>query len=62
MIIDGEACALDDLAKAILSLLIFVYSTDPDDRIKRRALRLVHGPMIAVVRTRQNDWGRLEVR
>lgn len=24
-------------------------------------MRLVHGPMIAVVRTRHNDWGRLEV-
>lgn len=44
LIIDGEACALDDLPKAILSLLIFVYSTDPDDRIKRRALEVGSRP------------------
>lgn len=47
--------------QALLFHFIFVYSIDPDERIMARVLRLVHGPMIAVVRTRQNDWGRLEV-
>lgn len=47
--------------QALLFLFIFVCSIDPDARIKRRALRLVHSPMIVAARTRQNDWGRLGV-
>jgi hypothetical protein len=49
-------------SQALFSLFIFVCSVDSDERIKSKALRLVHSPMIAVVCTGQNDWGRLEVQ
>lgn len=49
------------MPKPSVSFLFSRTQLIPMKGMKRRALRLVHGPMIAVVRTRQNDWGRLEV-